>query len=356
MVRDPAVYLGVGVEEHQLLTDPRAVALKLGTNSWTNARSVQTAGLGPTDIVETADLRAAGIDDREGPYVKYDSVEDSLRDGIHRVQKVGYAYERRFGANPSIGQVLSIWTQSSGERYTRSLVQNVTEWMAEDNDEPLTDDSRFAWMPDNTEFGYPKGARGRNGRPIELAIVHITAGVDSSGWLAGPNGSSTHYLSDRAFRPRLQMVREDDAAWTAGHREFNLRGLNFEFEILAGVPITDEMFANAADVMRPILQRLNIPLLYIGRDHGLGQRGIIGHSDVPDPNNPGRWGGAGNHTDPGEHWNWGRFIDLLNREQPTGPPVLPTAVPDPGVRTTPGGMTGGFRLPSSTRSFNSIGC
>src|SRR5690606_42131030 len=50
---DPAVWLASGLREHRLLTDPDAVALRLMTHSWTNARSARLSGL-DHDIVTTA--------------------------------------------------------------------------------------------------------------------------------------------------------------------------------------------------------------------------------------------------------------------------------------------------------------
>ena len=92
---DPAAWLAIGLREHRLLTDPRAVALRLETNSWTNARSVRVPGM-DHELVMTADLRRAGIEDREGPYVRYRSVEDSLRDGMARVDDASYVYRQRY--------------------------------------------------------------------------------------------------------------------------------------------------------------------------------------------------------------------------------------------------------------------
>ena len=199
------------------------------------------------------------------------------------------------------------------------------------------DDSRFMWVPDVSEFGYPKGTRERNGESIDYMIIHITAGVDSLGWLIGNNGSSAHYLSDKSFKPRVQMVREADAAWTAGSEPYNLKGINLEFEIRANTPISDEMLRNAADLARPIALRHNIPFVYLGRDN-VGKRGFIGHADVPDPDGTG-WGGWGNHTDPGIHWNWEKFMSYIRSEDPDVPvvPTLPQSQPDPWRQSNPWG-------------------
>ena len=50
------------------------------------------------------------------------------------------------------------------------------------------------------------------------------------------------------------------------------------------------------------MRRLVLP---IDRKH------IIGHSQVPDPNHPGQFGGFAHHTDPGPHWNWPLYISYV---------------------------------------------
>lgn len=186
------------------------------------------------------------------------------------------------------------------------------------SEEPMAgDDSRFAWQPDTTEFGYPQGTRGRSGKPIDYLIIHVTEGTDSLAWLTAGNGSSAHYLTRRDATPRAQMVAEADAAWTAGSRDYNERGINIEFERFARDAWTDDEYCNAAATCLPIIRRHNIPLVYLGRDSA-GKRGIIGHQDVPD--GQGGWGGSTHHRDPGPRFSFDRFIAemaaLAGDEQP----------------------------------------
>jgi hypothetical protein len=58
--------------------------------------------------------------------------------------------------------------------------------------------------------------------------------------------------------------------------------------------------------------------------------GIIGHYGVPNPNKPGQWGGFAGHTDPGNDFDWPRFIALLGNTPPT-----PTPGPPPDLRVFP---------------------
>lgn len=199
------------------------------------------------------------------------------------------------------------------------------------------DDPRFQWIPDVAEFGYPAGTRGRGGKPIDYGIVHITEGSDSLVWLLDKHESSTHYLTDRAMRPRAQLVREADAAWTAGSREYNLRGINIEAEKRTSEPWRRDEITALAETTLPIWQRNGIPLAYLGRDSA-GKRGLIGHSDVPDGS--GGWGGTAHHTDPGASFDWPFYIAELRRlAVATDTPPAYREFPETGH-----GIGGGFKF------------
>lgn len=188
------------------------------------------------------------------------------------------------------------------------------------------DDPRFQWTPDTDEFGYPQGTHGRNGQPIELLILHITAGTDSQAWLLGRHGSSTHYLTNKDGTPRAQHVAEADAAWTPGSSDYALRSINVEVEMLKTSDWTDAIMREVARTVAPIMQRHGIPAVYLGRDAGPGKKGMIGHRDVPDPNKPGQWGGSSNHDDPGANFDWRTFAGYVAAEMAGG--VMP---PDSGA-------------------------
>lgn len=188
------------------------------------------------------------------------------------------------------------------------------------------DDARFKWVPDTSEFGYPtQGTHGRSGKPIDYLIIHVTEGTDSLKWLTAGNGSSAHYLTNRDATPRAQMVAEADAAWTAGSREYNERGINIEFERFARDKWTDAEYRNAAETCLPIIQRRNIPMVYLGRDSA-GKRGILGHQDVPD--GKGGWGGSTHHNDPGPNFSFDRFIRELEALVTPAPPAGKWIIPD----------------------------
>lgn len=307
---DPAVWLAIGIREHRLLTDPNAVALRLQTNSWTNARSVVTPGM-DHEIITDAELQAAGITNRRGPYVRYRTLEDSLIDGMNRIESEAYVYWRQRAVE--IRQVLGLWTEDDGPAYTSFVINLMNGWMHQMGDAipdfSWLDDPEHEYLPELMgEFGYPANTKGRNGREIDLFILHITIGNDSVDYLRGPAGNSAHYISWKNGAPRAQLLAERDAAWAAGNREYNERGIQYEHEKrYVDDPWTPEMYENLARSTARIISKH--PKILLDRQH------IIGHNEVPDPNNPGRFGGAGNHVDPGANFDWNLFMSLLGEQQ-----------------------------------------
>jgi hypothetical protein len=196
---------------------------------------------------------------------------------------------------------------------------------------------RFTWVPDlSGEIGYPPGTTGRrdptSGITYEpdVLVVHITEGTDSLGWLNGKNGNSAHLLTWPNGAPRTQMVDIRNAAWAAGSRLYNLRGIQLEHEKKRAVADkksgwSQEEYNNlaliAADVIRACPR---IVPEYVGKS---GKPGIMGHYDVPDPDGTG-WGGDGNHVDPCAGFEWGRFIPLVQQ-------ALDPVMPNP---TNPNGL------------------
>src|SRR5690606_27966398 len=144
------------------------------------------------------------------------------------------------------------------------------------------DDEAFAYIPDQSgEYGYPTGNLSYFDK--DRLIIHITAGSDSLGWLNGANGNSAHYLTWPDGSPRAQLLPERVAAWAAGNQEYNERGIQLEHEKRHITdPWSDEEYRNLAKIAARIIQRN--PLIKPDREH------VIGHSEVPDPNNPGRFG------------------------------------------------------------------
>jgi hypothetical protein len=79
------------------------------------------------------------------------------------------------------------------------------------------------------------------------------------------------------------------------------------------------------------------------------RRHIIGHDEVPDPFDPGTFGGSDHHTDPGAYWRWGYYLKLVRKLAFPNTLKVKTTTIDPGqtlvgivpwrVRTTGGKAT-----------------
>jgi hypothetical protein len=160
-----------------------------------------------------------------------------------------------------------------------------------------------AWVP-ASPANYSVANRPRD-YPVDMVIIHDTEGSYGSAIQEFQNPaaqSSAHYVvSD--LGQITQMVAEHDIAWHAGNWDYNTRAIGIEHEGYAYTPgfYTDAMYKASAQLTGSICSRWGVPM---NRQH------VIGHSEVPDPNNPGRFGGAGHHTDPGPYWDWGYYMSL----------------------------------------------
>lgn len=182
-----------------------------------------------------------------------------------------------------------------------------------------TDDSVATWQPS------PNYGVGRDGKAIEYIILHTTEGsYDSAlGWLRNPKAqASCTYLASADGSRVAQLVREADTSWGAGNLDYNQRGVNIEQEGHAAKGgFSDGLYQTVGALVGRIAQRHNIPL---DRAH------VIGHMDVPDPNNPALEGGIDHHRDPGPHYDFDRVIAIAKGGTMPAQPVT-----DPNVYTDP---------------------
>jgi N-acetylmuramoyl-L-alanine amidase len=100
-----------------------------------------------------------------------------------------------------------------------------------------------------------------------------------------------------------QTVLEKDIAWHAGNWDYNTRAIGIEHEGYAYMPgsYTKAEYQAGAQLAASICSRWGVPM---DRTH------VIGHNQVPDPDQPGLFGGFAHRTDPGPYWNWNYFIGL----------------------------------------------
>jgi len=177
-----------------------------------------------------------------------------------------------------------------------------------------------AWVPASTS-NYSTADRPHD-YPVDLIIIHDIEGSYGSAIQEFQNPSvqaSAHYVVSSAGQV-TQMVAEHDIAWHAGNWDYNTRAIGIEHEGFASQPLyTVPEYQASAALAASICSRWGVPL---DRNH------VIGHYQVPDPNNPGLFGGAGHHTDPGPYWDWSYYMGQAQFAAKSLP-SLPHFGPDP---------------------------
>lgn len=145
----------------------------------------------------------------------------------------------------------------------------------------------------------------RGAASIDQVVVHVTEGnfVGSVRWLRNrASHGSSHYIVSRNGEV-IQLVSITDVAWHAGNRWTNRRSVGIEHEgyTFQG-DFTDAQYRASAKLVAYLAHRYSIP---VDREH------VIGHHEVPNPRRPGMYGGANGHQDPGPHWDWKRYLALI---------------------------------------------
>jgi N-acetyl-anhydromuramyl-L-alanine amidase AmpD/photosystem II stability/assembly factor-like uncharacterized protein len=171
--------------------------------------------------------------------------------------------------------------------------------------------SRHSDYPDSLWHAASPSNYTRSNRPlshrIDTIVIHTTEGsyAGSIAWFANPRArASAHYVVRSIDGQVTQVVHEKDIAWHAGNWDYNLRAVGIEHEAFENNChwYTDAMYRGSAQLAAYLAVKYLIP---IDRKH------IIGHYQVPDPNNPHLHGGADHHTDPGPCWKWKKYMALV---------------------------------------------
>ena len=127
-----------------------------------------------------------------------------------------------------------------------------------------------------------------------MIVLHTAEGDRPAHWFADSrSGASAHYSvykSGRIYR----SVPDNDVAWHAGNWRVNQRSIGIEISATAALgDWTEVQLLQVAKLVAGIAQEYGIP---IDREH------IVGHVEVSGP---------GGHTDPGPHFDWPRFMGLV---------------------------------------------
>jgi N-acetyl-anhydromuramyl-L-alanine amidase AmpD len=161
--------------------------------------------------------------------------------------------------------------------------------------------SQFAAQTNYTEAERSESA-------IRFIVIHVSEGsfLGTVSWLRDPKAhSSANFVVGREGQVQ-QLVPLHDIAWHAGNWAYNVRSVGIENEGFTDNPdgFTKAEYRSTARIAAVIARRSLIPI---------DRRHIIGHSQVPDPNDPLQGGGIDNHTDPGKYWRWNYFMQLVER-------------------------------------------
>ncbi|MER7854054.1 N-acetylmuramoyl-L-alanine amidase [Streptomyces bacillaris] len=135
-------------------------------------------------------------------------------------------------------------------------------------------------------------------RRIDQVVIHVAQQLftPTIGIFRNPAQQvSAHYVVRSGDGHVAQCVREKDIAWHAGDWDVNTRSIGIEHEGWVDRPefFTDVMYRRSALLTADICARHGIPT---DRGH------IIGHHEVP----------GSDHTDPGDLWDWDRYLRLVN--------------------------------------------
>nr|WP_030693805.1 N-acetylmuramoyl-L-alanine amidase [Streptomyces globisporus] len=135
---------------------------------------------------------------------------------------------------------------------------------------------------------------------IDRVVIHVVQGGYASAlkvFKDPAHGAAAHYVV-RKDGHVAQMIRELDVAFHAGNRDMNERSIGIEHEGFVDRPqdFTAAMYQGSARLTADICARYGMP---VDREH------IIGHVEVE----------GTDHTDPGPHWDWGRYLALVRKER-----------------------------------------
>ena len=284
----------------QITTDPAA-------NLDAGAALLASANSGATDLASWQPATALTL----GPVVAT-QVYDALRSGESRTTSYGELITlapQRLPA-PSPSSALGV---GSGATVSGGAALAPATTTTAGADYPLA-----AWVPASpANFSTAKRPRDY---PVDMIIIHDIEGSYGSAiqeFQDPAAQASAHYVvSD--LGQITQMVAEHDVAWHAGNWDYNTRAIGIEHEGYATGTnwYTPAMYDASARLSASICSRWGVPM---DRAH------VIGHYEVPDPNNPGLFGGAGHHTDPGTNWNWPYYMNLA-QQYASGLPSLPHLV------------------------------
>ena len=125
-------------------------------------------------------------------------------------------------------------------------------------------------------------------------------------------GASAHYVICRDGKV-YQMVRDHDIAHHAGNFSYNEASIGIEHERHDTSNWTEAQFQSSVALVQWLASRYAVDIAFpsgIAPEFPTNGTGIIGHLQVPDPDDPTVGGGDNHKTDP-RYWNWEYYRSLF---------------------------------------------
>jgi hypothetical protein len=177
---------------------------------------------------------------------------------------------------------------------------------------------------------------GRAGSSIQYVVIHTVQGsyAGAISWFQNPSANvSAHYVVRSSDGQITQMVNEANTAWHV--RNLNSKSIGIEHEGFVNQPkyYTDAMYNASAKLTCAIVAKHNIPV---------SRSRIIGHVEAP----------GNDHTDPGPHWNWTKYMQLVKDCIAAGGGTTPPPPPPPAGCSLGNGLyCGGNGVPGDARNL-----
>ncbi len=159
----------------------------------------------------------------------------------------------------------------------------------------------------------------RNGSAITGVVIHTTQGsyAGSISWAKNCSSNvSFHYIIRSSDGQVTQMLLESKKGWHARSANPYTIGIEHEGYVNDGSWYTNAMYTSSANLTRDITQS-GYGILPTRTYFGPGTTGtsttlgpcvrIKGHQHWP----------SQSHNDPGPHWNWKKYYNLINNGSPT---------------------------------------
>ncbi|SIR52208.1 SH3 domain-containing protein [Haladaptatus litoreus] len=178
----------------------------------------------------------------------------------------------------------------------------------------------MAWAPAD-ESNYDEAER-ESDLDIRWFIVHVAQGEAdwTVNYFQNPDANvSAHYVADHETGDLTQMLAEEDIGWHAGNWPYNQHSLGIEHSGWVNeTEYTDELYEASAKIVRWSATEFDFPKRVRRYDIAPcnakdGEGGVIGHDQIPNPNDCTKPGGISGHYDPGSLWNWGRYEGFIRR-------------------------------------------